>query len=373
MQRQLYAGFDVEGILVLPKADFAWLVYDNLLSDEVKTLFPRNRCEDYDGSYDDGRYLHELANPEGHSTGTWPCVSAALAAMSGVSDYQLFEYAKKTTQEMPGTKELLEHAAKITDGRVYFFTSSYPAVALHIAHKYGIPSSHIFAMGRQHAGLGREYTDAKQKINIAAETEMRSPVKTFLKHPVALAIFMAKYFDITETMGRCYGSGVVDTDAYRALLYAHDSLFASIPDELKDLRTELENCFLSPTSMGNMGSRNKTAAMRSVHDNGGDWAYFGDGIVDGDPIGYACYGASMNMRDKHALPKSKVSIVTTDNSNLIPVLDQAFEGEFDVEELKATLKNAKVFSPHDIRTNIEAVRTAVGAAKNRLNELYVQV
>lgn len=51
-------GLDVEGPLVNPASDFAWLTYDELLSESTKAEFPRKRCENYDGKYDDGRYLY---------------------------------------------------------------------------------------------------------------------------------------------------------------------------------------------------------------------------------------------------------------------------------------------------------------------------
>ncbi len=372
--RQIYIGLDVEGILVLPKADFAWLKYDNLSSKEIRALFPRRRCEDYDTKYDDGRYLAELASLEGHSTGTWPCVSIALAALSGVDDWKLYKYALKTTQEMPGTEKFLEHAKEISDGRVYFFTSSYPAVALIIADKYGIPSSHVFTMGRQLTDDVLEEHD-RRKLTALREVESRSPLNVFREHPTTLGIFMSEYFNVTEVIASFLEKKLGTIGEYHELLRMHDRLFELIPQEFQYLREELENCFLSPKSRGNMGSRNKTRAMRRTHDNGDDWVYVGDGIVDGHPIGFARYGVSMNMRDKHALPYSKVSVTTTKVSNLNPILDQALEGEFNVEELKQRLNSAdtQVFSPQDISTHLDDVRKAAGDAKQKLNSLWIPV
>ncbi len=403
----LYVGLDVEGILVLPKADFAWLIYDRKLSPAMRALFPRERCEAYDGKYDDGRYIYELAKPEGHSTGTWPCVSLALAGMDSVTDRDLINYAEKTTQEMPGTGKFLKDAMEKTGGNVYFATSSYPAVALKIAYKYGIPSSHVFTMGRQLPPDRMQYYDekraeldkkekeqilqmpegsetlanffqAQRKLLYDTEVMERSPLGVLNEFNLPLGAFMKKYMDVTGRIGDYYQRGVLnpaDATAYELFLKEHNSLFGSIPRDAKPLREELENLFRSPASRGNMGSRNKTRSMRQVHDNGDEWFYAGDGIVDGHPIGWARYGVSMNMRDRHALPYSKLSVVTTDVSHLIPVLDQALERELDVEKLKMQLNSAgtQVFSPHDIWTNIETVRTSVGAVKEELAKLYVEV
>ncbi len=403
----LYVGLDVEGILVLPKSDFAWLIYDRKLSPAMRALFPRERCEAYDGKYDDGRYIYELNRPEGHSTGTWPCVSLALAGMDGITDRDLINYAEKTTQEMPGTKEFLEYAMEKTGGNVYFATNSYPAVALKIAYKYGIPSSHVFTMGRQLPPDRMQYYDEKRaeldkkekeqifqmpkgretlansfqvqrKLLYDIEVGERSPLGVFNEFNLPLGAFMKKYMDVTGRIGDYYQSGILnpaDATAYELFLKEHNSLFGSIPRDAKPLREELENLFLSPASRGNMGSRNKTRALKDFHPNGEDWMFVGDGIVDGHPIGWARYGVSMNMRDKHALPKAKVALAGKDVSHLIPVLDQALEGELDVYELRAQLgpKATQVFTPHDIRKGIEMVRRSVGAVKEELAKLYVDV
>lgn len=403
----LYVGLDVEGILVLPKTDFAWLIYDRKLSPVMRALFPRERCEAYDGKYDDGRYIYELNILEGHSTGTWPCVSLALAGMDGITDRDLINYAEKTTQEMPGTGEFLKDAMEKTGGNVYLVTSSYPAVALKIAYKYGVPSSHVFTMGRQLPPDRMQYYDEKRaeldkkekeqilqmpkgsetlanffqtqrKLLYDIEVMERSPLGVLNEFNLPLEAFMKKYMDVTGRIGDYYQRGVLnpaDATAYELFLKEHNSLFGSIPRDAKPLREELENLFLSPASRGNMGSRNKTRSMRQVHDNGDEWFYAGDGIVDGHPTGWARYGTAYNMRDRHALPKAKVALAGKDVSHLIPVLDQALEGGLDVEELRVLLTSAgtQVFSPHDIWTNIEKVREAAGDAKKKLNELYVEV
>lgn len=405
----LYVGLDVEGILVLPKADFAWLVYDRKLPTWTRALFPRGKCEDYDGKYDDGRYLLELNNQEGHSTGTWPCASLALAGMAGITDGDLINYAAKTTQEMPGAKEFLQYAMEKTGGNVYLVTSSYPAVALTIAYRHKIPSSHVITMGRQLDAQNQEYFDRERerldkeqleldfvcptenreqweartkKINnqrnmlFRREMAERSPLGVFNAYSVPLGIFMSKYFDITEKMGYFYekkDKSWKDAADYSEWLKEHDRLF-EMPDALRDLRTELENCFFSPKSRGNMGSRNKTRALRQVHDDPDDWVYVGDGIVDGHSIGWVRYGIAYNMRDRHALPKAKVALASKDGRYLEPVIDQALGGKLDVVKLKMQLEpKAQVFTPHDIRTRLDDVRTAMGDARNELNKLYVEV
>jgi predicted HAD superfamily phosphohydrolase len=374
-----FGGFDVEGPLVNPASDFAWLTYDQLLSESTKEEFPRKRCVDYDENLDDGRYFYELNNSVRHSTGMWPALSLALAAYDGKNDSDLTAFAEKTTQLNPGTDKLMNDLLKKFDGEVFLITSSYSAVALNVAKKYDIPFSHVATNGFQ-----RSLTDRRR--DIAEEIENRSPMLVLSGNKKGLGKFLHEYLDVCDALGQLYSAAMTEEYkkeigkyntkedslhlAIRNFKDSHDELFEKIHDS--NLSFGLKDLFLMEE--GVMGSHRKVDAMRKFRDNRRLWSYAGDGIVDGMPIDYAYYGISINMKDKHALRLSKMNFATTDMSHMIPVFDAMFNGNFN-RQMKERLDSEKlrVFTPIDIQQDIDAVIKVNGEAKNKLKELYVPV
>jgi len=366
-----YVGLDVEGPLVNPKADFAWLVYDNLLSKEIKAIFPREVCEFYDNKYDDGRYLWELNSKKRkkYSTGKWPLVSLCLAVCDKINDDKLIEYARRTTQENPGTSELLSYLTAKTEENVYLITSSYPAVPLLISSKYNISNSQVFSLGTQILERGRP-------TSFEEEVYIRSPVRG-IKYPLEdLKNFLIHYLYICERLGKAYSSPPSSFKLFFEIYYLlkeHYSLFKRVTNLSQ--RDTLEYLFLK--ERGCMGSHRKVEAMKLITSMEGNkkWVYVGDGIVDAMPLKFADFGISINMTNKHALSFSALNVATTNVSNLIPIFDSIFLTKFDPERLKKELTSddLKIFTPKDILRNPEEVVRVNREMKNRLKELYKPV
>jgi len=370
-------GVDVEGPIVNPKADLAWMIRDELLSEETRAKYTREKCERYDEKYDDGRYFYELNKSSRHSTGTWPLLSLAFAAIDGITDDELIAYAEKTTQENPGTEKLMGYLLERFEGRVNLITSSYAPVGLSIAKKYGIPFKQVFTNGHQPS------RKTLSQMSFEDEIKQRSPMAVLSEHKKELDIFMSKYVGICEALGAFYTTLEEKISqkqydektkylplAIRGLRKAHDELF----DKISDFRLQntLKCMFLNEECI--MGSHRKVDAMRSVHDDRRRWGYIGDGIVDGMATEYADFGISLNMTNKHALSLSKLNVATTDVSKLIPVLDAMFSGEFG-GKLKDKLdsEEIRVFSITDIQQDIDAVVKVNREKKNELKALYVPV
>jgi len=362
-----YVGSDVEGIIGNPGSDFAWQVCDQLLSKETKNKFPRGKCEDYDNKYDDGRYFHDLGRSTRHATGMWPALSLALAAYDGKTDDDLIEFAEKTTQPNPGADKLVSYWLDNFE-EVYFITSSYPPVALKFAKRYDIPFTNVFTLGKQ--------LPLKIRNNdFETEVKNRSPLSILSKNRKELGRFLDEYVRNCEILGDFY-SGATNHDAktvaelaIRNVLGEQREIFERVSDS--ELKRELEYLFL--TEEGIMGSHGKVNAMRRVFDDRRFWTYVGDGIVDAMPIDYAVCGFSLNMKDKHALSLSKMNFATTDLSELIPVYEAMFRGEFGPSLKELDSEKIRVFTPDDIQEDIEAVVKANGEAKSKLKALYVPV
>jgi hypothetical protein len=352
-------GLDVEGVLVNPAADFAWLTYDKLLSERTKAIFPREVCEFYDSKYDDGRYLFELNKKieKKWSTGTWPFLSLALAAYDGIIDDELIKYANLITQKNPGTDELLKHSIKKSEGKVYLITSSYPAVPLKIAYEFGIPFENVFS-------LGGNYCDSKRKLENTVR--LRSPLWSLLdlKLEWKLGQFLYQYLYVCERLGRAYEKK--DEDQIYHLVTEHDRIFENIDHPASRI---LKECFLEQNMC--MGSHRKVEALKSVAKEE-KTIYVGDGIVDAMPIKFADYGISMNMTNEHALFFSRLNIATTDVSNLIPIFDSIFEGRFNPKRLKKELDsdNVKIFTSEDIQQKTKEVIAINREMKAELKKLF---
>jgi predicted HAD superfamily phosphohydrolase len=348
-------GLDVEGVLVNPAADFAWLTYDNLLSERTKAIFPREVCEFYDSKYDDGRYLFKLNKKieKKWRTGTWPLLSLALAAYDGIGDDELIKYANLIAQKNPGTDELLKHSIKKSEGKVYLITSSYPAVPLKIADEFGIPFKNVFSLG---------YTSPIEK-EFYWEVRSRSPLDHFFD--VDLEQFLYQYLYICERLGAAYEKR--DKSQIQWLVKEHNKIFEKIKKPL--LRKVCEDSFLNQSIC--MGSRRKVEALKSVAKRE-KIIYVGDGIVDAMPIKFADYGISMNMTNEHALLFSKLNVATTDVSDLIPIFDSIFEGRFNPKRLKKELDsdNVKIFTPEDIQQKTKEVIAINREMKAELKKLF---
>jgi predicted HAD superfamily phosphohydrolase len=371
-----YVGLDVEGPLVNPASDFAWKTYDELLSEPTKTKFPRARCESYDERYDDFRYLYDLNKSRRHSTGMWPSLSLALAAIDGKTDDDLIALAEKTTKLNPGTDKLMNYLLEKfdrKDRKIYLITSSHSPVGLSIAEKYGIPFKQVFTHGFQPS---RKILSQKDFVS---EVKERSPMAVLSEHKEKLGTFLSNYLNICEGLGAFYDVALHEPDkiekvilnlSIKALLAEHDNLFDDVNDFW--LKKTLQHLFLDDEYV--MGSHRKVDAMRHVCNDGRRWTYVDDGIVGAMPIDYADYGFSINMTNKHALPFSKLNVATADMSNLIPVYETMLDGEFGLKtQERLDSEELRVFTPRNIQQDIENVIKVNREMKNKLKDLYVSL
>jgi len=352
-------GLDVEGIIVKTGYDFAWLTYDNLLSEETKATFPRKICEMYDSRYDDGRYLWELKHKRKnrYSTGKWPLVSLCLAIYDGRTEEELINYARRTIKLNPGADELVKYLKVEAQKELFLITSSYPAVPIITAEKLRIPYERIFCMGSPVPP--RQIFPGSFKDVIADKSPLVYLLFDYL-YKDKMFKFLSSYLFTCERLAEAYEGG--NKRIIENILRFHDNLLKE--DWI------LRKLFL--LEEGCMGSHRKVKAMRSVFDNREKWIYVGDGIVDAMAIKYAKYGISMNMTNEHALRYSKLNIATPDISNLIPIFDSIFSNKFDPKRLKKELNSdeTKIFTRRDIHTNLQKVVDVNKEMKNELKKLF---
>ena len=313
-------GFDLEGPVKCPKTDFAWEIIDG-----PSGLGPQyhDRVMRFDG-YDDARWIAERAK-RGHSTGTTPLVSLMVAAIGGVTDKKLIEFARSIVKSNPGAEEMLKHAKNCGD--VYIVTNSYPAAALATAEGLDIPSSSVYTLGHQ-------FWDERGKLNgmkFVEEVKMRSPMGVLLKHRGLLEEFLEKYLNVCDKILLYYEKGEGN---FSELKKAHDNIFNAVPND--ELKAELKYLLLD--EMGIMGGHRKAQALRHAHPEG-EVFYVGDSIVDADPIKEADIGVSVNCTNEEALRDSDLNVATTGFSGFKNIFNRIGNGWFDPNEVKHALNS----------------------------------
>lgn len=365
----MYYGFDVEGVFLNPKFDFAWLTYERLLSSSTREKFPRELCEEFDSKYDDGRYLNELYCKRGHATGTWPLLSLMLCALDGISDSQLISFAEKHMLKNPGIDEFISYLKESGKWeKVYLLTSSYAAAPLIFAREQELPAKHVFTLGFQYP---LNWQKEEAKFDLEEEVKKRSPIPDFLDHRYQLEEFLNQYLELCKKYVRAYEGGqLYGENGIYEILTKQENLITSNPNLAPRLRETLRYFLIQENGL--MGSRGKVRAMQSICEMPEMWAYIGDGIVDGMPIHFARYGISLNMTNPHALKFSKLNVATSNLSNLIPVYENLELIISDPGQIKENFSNpsTKIFTPEDIRERFEEVVKANREAKEILRGMY---
>lgn len=340
-------AFDLEGILVNPAADFAWLVYDNLVSPRTRQKYPRGLIEKFD-EYDDTRWERER-NRKGHNTGTTPIISLCIAAADGITDDRLIGHAENTTKETPGAKELL---AYIRGTNAYIITSTYAVAPVIIASRYGIPFYNVFSNGFQQSATSCKFNPA-----LSEEVRWRSPVSELVAEREELMHFLDRYLINCGRILEAYKN----ENSVDELLEEQRNLF-NVP--AKGLSRTLKYLLLDET--GIMGAHNKARVLRRLAPNG-NIIYLGDSIVDADALDFANYGISMNCTNEHALLASKLNIATIDIGNFIEIYEMIRAGKF---AYASGLAGFSTYSPEDIRERSAYVLAANREAKNELKRQY---
>lgn len=348
-------AFDVEGPILNPAIDFAWLS----LKKFAKEFYEKVKLFD---EYDDLRWVYER-DKNGHSTGAMPLVSLCACICKSITDEALFQLAKKNIVENLGVTETLNWLQK-KETLIYFITSSYPAVSLIEGYKHGIKSSHIFCSGYQLTKERAKYFDLKK--DLMEELQERSPVSKLKKFQTELFEFLRDYLKNCSELRLAYiKNNVVKI---KILEKEQNLIFKKIRE--KELRNEL--IYLLYKEKGVMGSHNKKRVLQSISATNENIIYIGDGIVDSDALAYSKYGISLNCTNNYALLSSKINVATNDIANIIPVISNIVEEKFDIEKIKnyLTSEKIKIFSHKDIKNNLEHVKKINSFFKSILREDY---
>ncbi|MCS4542459.1 MAG: hypothetical protein HY929_09155 [Euryarchaeota archaeon] len=345
-------AFDVEGPILNPAIDFAWLS----LKKFAKEFYEKVKLFD---EYDDLRWVYER-DKNGHSTGAMPLISLCACICKSITDEALLQLAKKSVIENLGTKEVLDWL-KEKEIPVYFVTSSYPAVSLIEGYRHGIKSSHIYCSGYQLSEEKAKYFNFKR--DLTEELRERSPVSKLKMFQTELSGFLGDYLQNCSELRSAYIKNNVSK--IETLKKEQELVFKKIRE--KELREELT--YLLYEEKGIMGSHNKKRVLQSIstYEN---IIYIGDGIVDCDALAYSKYGISLNCTNDYALLSSKINVATNNIANIIPIISEIIKGNFNVNKIKNdfTSDEIKIFSNNDIKNNLPNIKNINNFFKSILRE-----
>ena len=352
-------AFDVEGPIINPGFDFAWLSFD-ILSPNIKEGF-YEKTKRFDEA-DDGIWLAER-NKEGWSTGTTPLISQCLAACDGKTDKNLLEFAQQKIMENKGISEIAKFL-KENNINNYLVTSSYPAVSLLVGYKYDIPSSHIYCSGHQLSSSERRYFDSNR--NLEEELRERSPVDILRKYPKELRDFLIKFIDNCCEIYKAY-----EENNEQQVKELKEKQLGILSGENHDQKLSHELLYLLRIQRGVMGGHKKKTVLELISLNKGI-IYVGDGIVDADPLKYAKYGISVNCTNQYALEASHLNLATDDFSVFIPIFSGIINDNFDIEKMKKETKKygGILFSNDEIQNNFNKVKETNKEYKTLLKNEY---
>lgn len=398
-------NFDYEGIIVLPAVDLAWMLIRSG-SEYLKQRFPEDRVDKFD-KWDDEAWLNEhlfLRKEDGkiiwyidglkkffhnsteyeylgHSTGTTPIIADFIAACNGMNDRALIDFVgvqnyingtgKTIIQETPGIEELLKYS--IEHGGAYILTNSHPVMSLATAYKYGIPSSHVFAHGRQLSEDRLRYFDSKRKemeqegrkfdmTLFEQELNERSPLNVLSSYPRKLEEITDQ---ILSNRGEAFDAlQAGNVDLVTELNKQYHLLFDTVAPE--QLREELIYQLRDEKGIG--GGHNKVWNMLKVSRNGE--VFVDDSIVGADGLAYGKYGFAINNKDPYCLHSCLLNFVVPDFSRLVPVYEDIDNGRFGIRRVER-YSGLVAFYPRDIREDLKNVIDANGEMKKRLKSLYV--
>jgi len=385
--QRFVVSFDVEGPIINPKFDFAWLIVENLAKEsKIKDL--NNRVKAFD-EYDDNRWLHER-KVKGHSTGTTPIISSLLAIARGASNELFLRLAKEHLTLTPGATQLLTWLRNSKGIESYFISSAHPAAILPVAYQLGISSSHVFCNGRQLTQKEAENFDKKRREKpednsqtMLNEVQERFPYERYSNSKI-LRQFLDSYLELCTKANELYAQSEINERSLQSIKREQLGLLTEIKKEDSSLAKDLR--YLLYSEDGVMGAHGKTHALMLIEKREkvkkGSLIYVGDSIVDADPLAYAGHGISVNCTNKEALLSSRINVATPSLESLVPLIEFIASGKLMSSESKEDLEKeiskrissgaqvalaSKLFTAEEVKTDINAVTQA-----NRLWRDYIK-
>lgn len=369
---------DVEGPIISPKIDFAWVTLEELVPEDMRSKY-LERVKLFD-EYDDLRWIHERPLA-GHSTGTTPVIAALIAILAGLTNEELLEAAKKYAIETLGAANLINYL-KRKNIPIYFITSSAPFVPLIEAYERGIASSNVYTMGYQLSDEDKSDLDELRKAGmrpLSQEIDKRFPFTGFgnmRPERRLLNNFLYEYLTICEKLKMVYMEPTPQKEVLEGLIMRQSRLLEVVEKESLALAEALR--YLLYDEQGIMGGHRKKQVLEEIQKKEGverkDLIYVGDGIVDADPLEYAGTGISVNCTNEQALLSSDINMAIPDMSRLILVISSI--QQFGTEELESLKRFAdshksegRIFLKDDIETDLKGVKTVNREFKNLIKSL----
>ncbi len=370
--------FDKEGTLSNPAHDHAKLILKivgkRVLYEDsepyLEAIFGENRFD----AWDDELYFTALDSsypPElGHSTGTSPWPANFAAAIAGIDTKQMVEYQLKAFQLNPGVEDLMKFITCEKCRQPYIVTNAYPAAAVKTAESYQIPLHNVRTQGLQDLH-GVDYSEyiidvCARRVPMEFFIEKRKEVKKFLDDWIYAAQRM-----LPATKAR-------DVNGVAELMLEYMYVFHRVAD--KDLRVLLKEMFIPPYETAIMGGHNKKRVVDEVaYETGKKTVSFGDSIVDGQMLGGATVGVSVNCTNSHAVGMSNMNVCVVDYGLLIPMVGDMISDRFDIEKVKEyETDGLKIFAKDEIMKAVvdeetwknSGIRTANNATKSELKKLF---
>jgi predicted HAD superfamily phosphohydrolase len=370
-------AFDVEGPIINPSFDFAWLTLEELVKkSDKKELYDKVRIFD---EYDDNRWLHERGIM-GHSTGATPVISSLLLIASGARNEVQLDLARKHLEFTPGAIRLVRWLKDEKQVQPYLVSAAHPAAILPVAYKLEIASSHVFCNGYQLTEKKTQSFDGKRqtkRINadqiLLEEIHERFPYDDYSGSETLLK-FLDNYLDVCGEMNKFYTATKVDEHALGFLKEKQEQLLGEV--ESKDEKLAEDLWYLLYSEVGLMGAHRKKLALMEIERRENvqkdSLIYTGDGMVDADPLAYAGHGVSVNCTNREALLSSKINIATPTIASLVHLIEFVTSGktltieskdvlqrEMNVEpSTEETVPRTKVFTQKEIHKNIDVVTQA---------------
>lgn len=374
---------DVEGPVISPKIDFAWVTLEELIPEDMRSKYIE-RVKSFD-EYDDLRWIHERPLA-GHSTGTTPVIAALIASLAGLTNEELLEAAKKYAIETPGASYLINYL-KVRGVPIYFITSSAPFVPLTEAYRRSIPSSNVYTMGQELSDEDKVYFDETRNAGmnpLSQEIDKRFPFTGFghmRPERRLLTEFLDAYLNVCEGMRIEYLKPDPEEKVLTELGRKQFNLLEVVEKESLALAEALRHLLYKED--GIMGAHRKRQVLEEIQKKEGverkRLVYVGDGIVDADPLKYAGIGISVNCTNEQALLSSDINMAIPNMRRLIPIIgairqcETADELTSELELLKKVADCSKtrgrIFLKEDIKADLKGVKSVNREFKNLIKRL----
>jgi len=380
---------DVEGPIINPAFDFAWLTIEHLGNgDRLKILSDRVKVFD---EYDDYRWKHER-DVEGHSTGTTPVIASLFAIAQGLKNDSLLSLASNYLKFTPGAPQLIKWLIEEKGIEPYFISSAHPAAIIPVAYKLGIPSSHVFCNGYQLTKIMAErYDTERMQKTLSTEGVLKREIHDrfpYEKHSGSKILneFLDNYLDVCIKMGKLYAAGNASEHAFQTMKSRQQELLALVGSKEELLAEDL--WYLLYSEFGVMGAHRKKVSLMSIEKRENvkkdDLVYIGDSIVDADPLTHAGHGISINCTNREALLSSRINTATPSMMSLTHVIEFAISNKPLTNESKETLQKelnkdlpyeekatpqVRVFTSKEIRENLDLVTRVNRTCKDYVKKL----